>query len=800
MDTQHIGSKAKENLLSISVLDDKKPSFSFHIKGEKAQSKVSENQNNTSDLKVFVSADRKYSLSVAGESRPSGDKITPLFFERTDYELILCIDDEDSCDAEYRLMINGSGSYIFPVNQDKSSKLYTGIVNFEENVGHSDLTIERNGVKLLSLTIEVFPKKIDYRTDYKALKNDVSSVLYSLLFSALEKTYSRMILEKRSQVTATESLSILRAIYERIIGAVTLIISKPHHQLVAFNEIMDASKASRFDNRASKWIQKHPDKIKVKDGKIIDAGKIMATQKRVTYNTKENKYAKHLVRETLSLIGRIAIKWEKYIEGSAKDSAGDVVKKITKMRHELYACLEGSFFKEIDEEQHFDSMSLVFSMAPGYKDLYKYYQMLRMGLSEGIAIDEIMLSFKNVATLYEYWCFIKLNSIMRKRYVLVGEDNIKIDESGLFPTLIKSARNGVSKVRYKTNQNDIIQLEYNCHYRQDTVNQKPDNVFRLSKVDFHKDTCWEFIFDAKYRIKLASGGRFRYEAEDDDINTMHRYRDSILVNHPENSVMPLQRKTVGAFILYPYPDDEAEYRNHKNYKTIYKQNIGAFPFLPGHTVLLEQFLDQIVIETPYETLRRSPLPAGYEFMMHQDLFGTQDLLVVIVDNIEESYKSEDIVYSSEYKHFGIKEHSDVFKENQDTRFQYYAIIGKKDGRFRTGKIHRCSYVNRHAIVPIETDDSETGWYAFNLNERPEESGTWKIDCKLPENNRACAFASSLFVLRNSNSIKSLCENSKKEKELLEALDRLMRRIESQSTEHPYYVCEKIGRIKGSIVY
>ena len=163
----------------------------------------------------------------------------------------------------------------------------------------------------------------------------------------------------------------------------------------------------------------------------------MATQKRVTYNIKENKYAKHLIRETLSLIGRIANKWEKYVEGSARDSAGDVCKEITKMKHELYACLEGSFFKEIDEEQHFDSMSLVFSMAPGYKDLYKYYQMLRMGLSEGIAIDEIMLSFKNVATLYEYWCFIKLNSIMRNKYVLVGEDNIKIDESGLFPTLIK---------------------------------------------------------------------------------------------------------------------------------------------------------------------------------------------------------------------------------------------------------------------------------------------------------------------------------------------------------------------------
>ena len=80
-------------------------------------------------------------------------------------------------------------------------------------------------------------------------------------------------------------------------------------------------------------------------------------------------------------------------------------------------------------------MSLVFSMAPGYRDLYKYYLMLLRGLS--ITGDVFNISVKDLALLYEYWCFIKLNSMMKDRYELISQDIVKVQGNGLFVSLVK---------------------------------------------------------------------------------------------------------------------------------------------------------------------------------------------------------------------------------------------------------------------------------------------------------------------------------------------------------------------------
>lgn len=796
MAIQHIGSNDSFNLLNLRS-NDGIPFLSFTIKGKLADSKLLKCQDDAdSATSVLVKSNRTFDCYVKGNSYDGSD-LSPLFFEWVDYELILEVSD----DAEYELEINGAGSYITPLNENhsKGGNIYSGIVNFKDSIGYSDLILKRNKAEICIVTIEVFPKKISYRKDYKELKDDVSSILYGLLFSALEKTYSRMVLEKRGYVSDTESLSILNAIYNRFKTSVDLVVSKPHHQLVAINELMPPEKAARFDSRARHWIDKHPERVKVKDGKIVDAGKILSTRKTVVFDTKENRYAKHLIRETVSLIGRIAAKWERYSEKTQKDPTGNIVANINRMKHELNARLEESFFQDVREEYQFDSMSLVFSMAPGYRDLYKYYLMLKMGLSEGFAVDELLLSLKGLSTLYEYWCFIKLNSIMKERYSVSKGDEIKIDTTGLFATLVKGERAGASRVEYLTEKGDVIYLEYNQKNKQDTINQKPDNVFRLVKKDFSSDTYWEFIFDAKYRLKVNTSGPFRYEAEDDDINTMHRYRDSILVQDGKSLRKPYQRKTIGAFVLYPYPDSEDEYRKHKNYMTVHEQNIGAFPFLPGHTELLEKFLDQLVFESPFETLRRSPLPAGYEFMMHQGLYTAQDTLAIVVDSIDTCHNTASLVYSSYYHHFALREDSELFRYNPNTRFRSFAVIGRLDGKVLYGEISRCIYLDRNAIVP-RAEDSK-GWYGFNIENCDEKACILKNNFNSNGYHGPDAFTTSKYILFNSTSLNDLWQDSEEEKELLLAHEKLRKRIsKSNHRKPPYYNYGKKNKFRGTVVY
>lgn len=112
--------------------------------------------------------------------------------------------------------------------------------------------------------------------------------------------------------------------------------------------------------------------------------------------------------------------------------------------------------------------------------------MLLRGLS--ITGDVFNISVKDLALLYEYWCFIKLNSMMKDRYELISQDIVKVQGNGLFVSLVKGS---LSKVKYRNPENgEVIILSYNPKSGQvPTVAQKPDNVLSLEKKTVNQ--CWK---------------------------------------------------------------------------------------------------------------------------------------------------------------------------------------------------------------------------------------------------------------------------------------------------------------------
>ena len=780
MDTQHTGS---DNAL-INLFFLKTDNLSFFIKGKFVNAKISDDADSSSiaitsdyDCKSFISV-RQDDLSFSEVPYISNTMISPLFFEWVDYEVVLIADGDD----HYSLAIGSNTNILTKISDDDSNQVYTGLINFHDSIGYSDLVLTRNGEKFATVTIEVYPKKLSYKKDYEELKNDVSSILYNLIYSALEKTFSKMILKDSTDVSPTETLAILLAIYERFRTALDLIIAKPHHQLISTERIMRAEKIQRVNNSTIKWIEKHPEQVSFKNGKLTDAGKIMASRKVVVFDTKENRYAKHLINETLTLIARLTEKWQTYANTIHRDDNGYYLEILNRMKRELRIRMESSFFRNVEEDYAFDSMSLVFSMAPGYKDLFKYHLMLKMGLSENLRIDELIfnLSLKGLSKLYEYWCFIKLNNIISSRYDIIKNGTIQTDRSDLFYKLVK----GQSKscITYTTRDRSIqMQLSYNPKTDTSSVNQIPDNVFSLTRTEQgDPEIKWKFIFDAKYRISKKAETPFTYKAEDEDINVMHRYRDAIIIE----KTTPRQRKVVGAFVLYPYPDSEKEYAEgkvdpstgkliqHPNYVSIVEQNIGAFPFLPGHTDLLARFLDQIVIESPMETLSRTPRPAGFDYLVsHNNYTNKQECLVIFLDDIDKHHLSDQFEYKpSEY--ISIPESSDVLKKNSDTQFSSYIAISCNTGEYYLGNIDDCIGYLDGGIH-----------YRFNFDSKDKKNG--KLD-KRGRKNKPQLFAASKLILSCSTSISDLKRNSMDEYRLNYAKKRLNSGIFKEEYNLPDY--------------
>lgn len=92
---------------------------------------------------------------------------------------------------------------------------------------------------------------------------------------------------------------------------------------------------------------------------------------------------------------------------------------------------------------------------------------------------------------------------------------------------------------------------------------------------------------------------------EEDINTMHRYRDAIVANFDG----PFERTAFGAYVLFPWYDEHA-YQGHHFYKSIDQVNIGGLPFLPNATVLVEKFVERLIDKSAEELQKEGILPRG----------------------------------------------------------------------------------------------------------------------------------------------------------------------------------------------
>lgn len=635
MDTQPSGSKKTITLLSVEIKD----RVRLTIRGKEARSKlIGEQEKSLAVLDAHSYTGKPFSMRCYlfnGREIENGF-YPPIFYEEENYELII-EDLENNGDYEFfheSETIRRSVDYISTSNR----YLLTGILNFHSYIGYSDLIIRRQGENYLRVRIEVFPKKIDYRKDYENLIEDIQQEVYNLVFDMLKDTFRTVQTVDTDYQTHTEYFSIIRRISDELLHAVDIIIRTPNHLLEAEIEKVAPHKVKRPDKRLLHYLNNHPDSIRITDSDgIAIQNKVETARKHVTFDTKENRFTKFILQ---SIIRRLTEIQNIYAKSREEENIAfskfvdDTVSKIS-------ARINRSFLRSIKEESFYSSMSLVFSMASGYRDLFKYYLELKMGLDMLNELkDEMNISIKNLSTLYEYWCFIKLNSIVRKKYKLISDGLIKIDASGVTLTLIKN-REG-TEVIYETEEGDTIALQYNQNQTSCTTHQKPDNLFVIKKQSSKMN--WQYVFDAKYRINTyRNGDKVYIGPEQDDINTMHRYRDAIIMAETNNE--ETIHTVVGAYVLFPFPESIDQYKENQFYKTIEKVNIGAFPFLPGKTELVEEFINTIIWGEPYDVAKRNPLSAGSNIIYSKKLeffsIDNNSIRELQLD-IEKTQSSEDI--------------------------------------------------------------------------------------------------------------------------------------------------------------
>ncbi|RAK06303.1 hypothetical protein C8C77_12522 [Halanaerobium saccharolyticum] len=683
-------------------------------------------------------------------------KSYPLFFEYQNYDFHI--------EAETPIEIYHPNREIresLSHPNDKPNVLY-GSINFGSDIGYSEFEIRSNSQVILTLKLEVFPSKIDYQHDYNKLLEEVNKEVYNLAYDFLRKTYQEMKISEKQNITEAEFFAIIENIFEDLFKALKRIEESPHHQIIRKRNVRPASRVKKVGRQSLKWLNKnsrHYDQ----DLKLPE--KMLAVEKKLSYDNFENKFIKWSFSELIKRLKHFKVNYSK----SKSNPDQNFLAEIDKMIRKLKLKLKHSFLAEVGELQKIDSISLVLQMAPGYKELYKYYLMLLKGLS--LNGDIFRLSIKQLWQLYEYWTFLKLNRLLQDKYKLIKNNIIDLDYSGINVTLSQGA---AAEVEY---QNPITGEKFKLSYNRSsgdgiTTNQKPDNILSLSKND--SEHQYKFIFDAKYRLNNAEEGtRYgdRYEGipgpEESDINTMHRYRDAVAAEMGEN----YRRTMVGAYVLFPYHDQE-KFKKHKFYKSIEQVNIGAFPFLPGSTELLAEFLENIIDESAQSNFDRNLMPAAADEFRPQPEFKVDLLLGSL-----RSKKQFEYLLANNLYYLPLQQ--SVLNHNLEyvAIFQSKAKFGEQSGVRYYGRIKNKKIVKREEIdFPSSRKNIGQNYLLFDVE-------SWQqLGKKIKSEGYGVSSShiySNLMLLKKADTLPELSIRSLKEWRLWLELKRLKEDIKLQ---------------------
>jgi hypothetical protein len=242
--------------------------------------------------------------------------------------------------------------------------------------------------------------------------------------------------------------------------------------------------------------------------------KVATRRGRLSYDTVENRFTKHVLNECLALLHRFLN--HPQIHSSLRDDC-------RKMLAILAPSLESPFFSEVGRSLAIGAQSQALIKCEGYRQLFAFYRDLIEHVSlPPTAIETArFLEGRDVATLYEYWVFLKSLEISCTvlgtspyRAPVIHRD--ELGESLGFGISVEISPN--VSIEFNPTFVRSKSTAYSTPLRPDVIIRAPTGLHAL---------------DAKYRLERvdtsdrdADDGDATYKRA--DLYKMHTYRDAIV--------------------------------------------------------------------------------------------------------------------------------------------------------------------------------------------------------------------------------------------------------------------------------
>ena len=547
-------------------------------------------------LSTYTWSEGVESVERDGQPIAKGEKAPAVFFDNAEYPVWV----------EFRSYVSKAqfGSILQNDNDRFTFRrgVLAGFINYGNDIGKSELNLvyQAGGEnRRFTLGYEVLSTKLNYHEHWNKIIEDIEQEYRMLSLDYMRRTFHGFTPNEHGETPELIWWNVFAGEREKFIKACRNIIERPRRRLRRYDTYQRADKIRRVTPSMENELAEH---------RTNEAHLYRIEEYTQSNDTQENRFLKYALAQIIAKYETL----KSYIEDNKNASE--------ELKHEMNACLDtmrhlyrNPFFRTVGRFKGLNQESLVLQKATGYSQVYRTWNMLRRAYS--LQDGMYKLQTKDIATLYEIWCFIEVSHIVREQLGITKEDvehRNRMEMNGVFTWEL--GRGEHSRILFRKDGVELAELVYNPKHTErendnismehlvvPTVPQKPDIVLQLTKDDMKKGMKMTYLFDAKYRL----GGKEKGVdvPPDDAINQMHRYRDAIYYQSKESG--DLKKEVIGGYILFPGDGEPLDVANAKFRRTIDEVNIGAFPLRPKderNRQLLETFIKELIGMKSSETI------------------------------------------------------------------------------------------------------------------------------------------------------------------------------------------------------
>jgi predicted component of viral defense system (DUF524 family) len=451
--------------------------------------------------------------------------------------------------------------------------------------------------------LEVRSHKLDYLRDYRWMLRDIAGTISELVMRQFAPSQQRFTPDaSRDPATLYQRFAFLKATLadESFVASIHHILARPHVSWEQEEHTRRPGQGWPGGSLAVRQLARGGRRTAAPAltgilGEVGVPERLLLLRAEPQVDNVPNRFVKFALMRWLELVDAVSER----LPGSSGSAAMRGWRDVAELRDQLDSWMAEELFREVGDLKQFPSNDQVLQKREGYRDIFQTYVLCEVAsqLSWQGGDDVYGAGQKDVATLYEYWAFLQLAS------VVASLSSVPFDWS----SLLSVSRDGMSvdlkrgkEIRLRGSINRLgrtleLDLWFNRTFGSRTGADtswsrpmRPDCSLFIKPTGEGSELAepvW-LHFDAKYRVDSVleimtplvlddSQELAIVEEEDeaelvgkvkrDDLLKMHAYRDAI-------------RRSAGAYVLYPGTARELREEYHE-----ILPGLGAFALKPSET-------------------------------------------------------------------------------------------------------------------------------------------------------------------------------------------------------------------------